>query len=89
MEKNSLKRKSHVVLKVFKSGENVLFDLKTRKTYKLNDVGMRIWSLLDGTRSVEDIAMIMAEEFDASVETIRNDSKALIEQMLSLGIVEV
>lgn len=89
MEKLAPKRKSDVILKIFKSGEKILVDLKSRQTYKLNDVAVKMWSLFDGTHSIEDITNLIANEFDADTETINNDLKSFIDKLLQLGIIEM
>jgi hypothetical protein len=83
------KRKSHVVLNVFRSGDKVLLDLKNRQTYKLNDVSMKIWSLFDGVHTVEDIANLIFSEFDVNFETAQRDLKEFIDKLLLLGIIEI
>jgi hypothetical protein len=87
MEKLAPKRKSYAVLKLFKSGEVVLFDLKNTRTYKLNDAALKMWSLFDGTRSVEDVVNLIANEFDADIETIKKDLIAFVNSLLSLELV--
>ena len=40
----------------------------------LNAVGSRIWDLADGGRNIQDIATILAEEFDVSYDTALRDT---------------
>jgi hypothetical protein len=40
----------------------------------LNAVGSRIWDLANGERNIQDIAKILAEEFDVSYETALRDT---------------
>lgn len=82
-------RKASAMLRVFRRGEKVLFDLKSRKTCKLNDVAAKIWVLCDGSHSLNDIVGIIAKEYDADRKTIENDLKAFIEKLLSLDLVEM
>ncbi len=88
MEHLRPKRKAHVVLRVFKSGDIVLADLKARQTFKLNETGMKIWSLLDGTHTFEDIVSQISGEFDASADVVGSDVKTFVDGLLSMGLIE-
>jgi hypothetical protein len=49
--------------------------------FSLDDVGGRIWELADGTRSVADIAAVVADEYDGPHEAIRTDTLELLEEL--------
>ncbi len=49
----------------------------------LNDVGTRVWELIDGSRSVSIIAQTIESEFDVSLEEAKRDVKGLIEQLIA------
>ena len=68
------------------SGEVVLFDLATGSYYSLNELGARIWELLDGNRSLTDVADQLTSEYDAPAEQITQDLQALAEDMLRNGL---
>lgn len=61
-------------------GENWLF--------VLNEVGARIWELLDGGRSVQQIAQLLLEEFDTTPEQLEEDLLRLLGQLQELGAIE-
>lgn len=44
-----------------------------RTAYLLNDVSSRMWELIDGERTPEEIADIMASEFDVEREMVLQD----------------
>ena len=50
----------------------------------LNEVGARIYELVDGKRSVKDICGTIVEEFDVSAETAEADVREFLEQLLSV-----
>ncbi len=50
----------------------------------LNEVGARIYELVDGKRSVKDICGTIVEEFDVSAETVEADVREFLEQLLSV-----
>ena len=46
------------------NGEAVLIDPDRNVVRMLNPVGSRIWELADGTRTIEQIADVLVEEFE-------------------------
>ena len=70
------------------NGEStVLFHMETGRYFSLNETGARVWTLCDGTRTAADITTMMAEEFDASPQVLRDDVAELLEQFVSQGLV--
>lgn len=57
--------------------------------YSLNDTGSRIWELIDGTNSVEQIAAKIAEEFDVTIDAARADVEEFIAELKSAGVVKL
>lgn len=55
--------------------------------YVLNEVGGRIWSLLDGVRTGEEIAAAVVAEFEVSVEEAGRDVAAFLDQLERLGAI--
>lgn len=45
----------------------------TSELHNFNDVGTRIWELIDGERSVEDIVGVVTEEYEVDEATARTD----------------
>ena len=56
--------------------------------YTLNEVGARIWDLLDGQRSVQDIRNALVSEFDVSETEAEEDLLTLIEQFREIGAIQ-
>ena len=54
--------------------------------YTVNETGKEIWDLLDGKRTVKDIAVRLAERFEASLEEIEADVEALVGELLDRRI---
>lgn len=50
--------------------------------YTLNETGQAIWNRLDGTMSLEVIINALSEEFDASLDVVKNDCLGLIQELL-------
>lgn len=53
----------------------------------LNEVGARIWQLIDGSRTVEEIADVIYSEYEVDEEQARSDVLAFIVELESKGIV--
>jgi pyrroloquinoline quinone biosynthesis protein D len=52
----------------------------------LNETGALIWQLSDGRRSVENIASLVASEFEVSDEEARSDVETFVNELVSKGI---
>jgi hypothetical protein len=69
------------------SGTLVLFRLDDGQYYALDDVGIRIWGLCDGTRSVPDIVEVIRREYDAPADQIQADVRELLDDLVREGLV--
>lgn len=52
-----------------------------------NDAGIRVWELLDGKVTLQNIIAQMANEYDASSEQITNDVCELISELQNQGLI--
>jgi len=50
-------------------------------------VAVEVLALLDGARSVSDVAAVLAESYDAPAATIERDVLALLEDMADKGVI--
>ena len=53
----------------------------------LNEVGSRIWELMDGTRTLEAIAQTLAEEFEVTAEQAQADLAEFVEQLVQQRVI--
>ena len=53
--------------------------------YTLDEVGARIWELIDGIRNLADIKEILLSEFDVAEERLISDMENFIRQIESIG----
>lgn len=60
---------------------------ETSLIYPFNAVASRVWELLDGTKSVSDMAAIIAQEFDTDEETALGDLADFIHDLEKAGLV--
>lgn len=71
------------------AGEGVILDLDSKMLRGLNPVGARIWELVDGERSVEEIGEQIAKEFDVDPSRAQADVEAFVNDLLARQLVEV
>ena len=57
------------------------------KFYLLNEVGGRIWELIDGQRRVLDIRDIIVSEFEVSVPEAETDMTDFLKKLLAIGAI--
>ena len=52
----------------------------------LNGTGTRIWELIDGTRSVDDIARAVSEEYEVTFEEALDDVTTFVNDLRTHGM---
>lgn len=67
--------------------ESVLVMPIKGKIKVLNDVGARVWDLIDGARSIEEICHSISQEYSISIETARQDVQTFLSQLADRGMV--
>ena len=67
------------------NGEVVILDRK-RNMVMLNPVGSRVWELSDGTHTTEQIAAILASEFEVEHRLAENSVTGFITQLQHKGL---
>lgn len=55
--------------------------------YEFNDIGGQILILLSKNKSLEEIIQLLAKEYNASIEEIKNDVEEIFFRMLELKII--
>ncbi|MBD0264339.1 MAG: lasso peptide biosynthesis PqqD family chaperone [Tolypothrix sp. T3-bin4] len=70
-------------------GEAVILNLKTGVYHGLNEVGARIWNLIEQPSSVSDIKQILLQEYEVEAQQCDRDLKALLEDLLAAGLIDV
>ena len=53
----------------------------------LNEVGARVWELLSQGKNQDEIVDSIAAEYDAEMQTIREDVQELLQKLMLLGLV--
>ncbi len=73
------------------AGEQILVPVRKKfadmaAIYVLNEVGARIWELVDGQRSLASISECLLQEFEVSSETAASDLVELVGELEELGM---
>jgi len=68
-------------------GEAVILSLDTKVLRGLNPVGSRVWELIDGQRSVEEIAGLIVKEFEVERSQADKDVRGFVQELLDKGLV--
>lgn len=58
-------------------------------TIVLNQVATRVWELLDGSRDLKEIALLIGDEFDVSQATVEADVREVVEDMGRKGMLDM
>ena len=68
-------------------GEAVILSMESKVLRGLNPVGSRIWELIDGQRSLEEITGTIVLEFDVTPADAARDVRTFIQELLDRGLV--
>ena len=68
-------------------GERVVLSPKDYAYFGMKGAGARVWDLVDGSRTVDDIVEALKTEFEASDETIRAETLAFLDALVTAGLV--
>jgi len=70
-------------------GESVLLDLSSENYFGLNEVGTRIWQLLQSGFSVGDTVDALTREFEVQRVTAESDLDELLGRLVQAGLVKM
>jgi hypothetical protein len=69
--------------------EVVILDLTSGMYYGLDDLGARIWSLIEHPASLGTIRDAIMTDYDVDAATCERDILTFVQQMKSVGLVEI
>lgn len=69
------------------AGEAVILSLDTKVLRGLNSVGSRVWDLIDGRRTVDDIIDSIVDEFEVARPQAADDIGAFVQELVNKGLV--
>ncbi len=75
------------------AGETVIVPIRNRvgdldSIYNLNELGTRIWNLIEPKRSVEEIVQAVCREYDVTPEQARQDTTAFLAELKEAGLIQ-
>ena len=70
------------------NGETVLLDLDGESYFGLNEVGTRIWQLLQSERTVGETLSALSDEYDVGREQLESDVVELLDKLSDAGLVK-
>ncbi len=69
--------------------EIIILSIEADAYFGLNDVGSRVWELLDEPATLDELVQRFMAEYDVDAETCRNDVEAFLDDMLSRKLVHL
>jgi len=70
-------------------GEAVVLNLGTGKYYGLDEVGARMWMLLNEKKQVKEVYHTLVKEFEVSTDQLEHDLLSLVNQLANNGLLQV
>lgn len=69
-------------------GEGVVLHFKTGAYYSLNEVGLKIWELCDGKKSVQDIQSAVTSQYKGERGRVERDVDRFVRQLYKEKLIE-
>lgn len=74
------------------AGETILVPIKQnvgnlQNMYTLNDVGSRIWEIIDGGATVDHITSVLTKEYEVEAQQAEADVMEFMAQMKEIGAI--
>lgn len=70
-------------------GEAAILNLKSGVYYGLDEVGARVWSLIQEPKAVREILEVLVAEYEVEAERCSDDLLALLASLADEGLLEV
>jgi hypothetical protein len=71
------------------NGDLALLSLESGVYYNLNDTGACFWESLKSCKNMSDVLASMMETYDVDESVLRQDIKALADELLALGLIAI
>lgn len=68
------------------AGEAVILSLDTKILRGLNAVGSRVWDLIDGHRTLDEIVDVIVQEFDVPRAQAAAEVDTFVRQLVDMGL---
>ncbi len=70
-------------------GEGVILDLKSSSYFGLDEVGVRLWQLLQIDPSLQAACAALLEEFEVEQGQLEQDLTKLVDQLIEAGLASI
>ena len=71
------------------NGETVILDLNSESYFGLDEVGTRIWQLLQEKKNLQAVFDTLLDEYDVEAEQLESDINRLIDDMMKNGLLQI
>lgn len=71
------------------AGDAAILNLTTGTYFGLDEVGARIWNLIQQPRTVNELKAVLLEEYEVEASRCEADLKSLLAEMAAAGLVEL
>ncbi|BAY87293.1 hypothetical protein NIES267_68140 [Calothrix parasitica NIES-267] len=70
-------------------GESVILNMTTGVYHGLNEVGARVWDLIEKPKAVKDIKQVLLEEYEVEADVCTDDLFSLLNELKTAGLIKV
>jgi hypothetical protein len=70
-------------------GETVLLDLESESYFGLDEVGTRIWQLLNEGSNLQTVFDILLEEYDVDEKQLEKDIQDYVARLVKAGLISL
>lgn len=86
---NTLLAQDPEILSTVVDDQAIFMSMEDGTYYASNEIGSRIWDLMGEPIRFEDLVGKLVEEYDVELETCKNDTLALLSDMLERKLIKV
>ena len=69
--------------------DGILLDLTSGDYFEINEVGLMIWTLVDGQKTIAEIIEALARYFDAEVADLVEETREFLTELITKGLITV
>jgi hypothetical protein len=70
-------------------GETVLLDLASESYFGLDEIGTRVWQLLNDGQGQSAMVDTLLDEYEVERETLERDISELLDRLSGAGLIEI
>lgn len=86
---NSMVYQSAGLVAADMDGQKVMLNIDKGKYYGLDDIGSRIWELIEKPRTVRELVAVLLKEYDVEDETCQRDVLTFLNKLHAQGLVGI